>query len=76
MHKTIHSKQLEKEKEILKWNQKVMRFRIEINMVNLSLCTTGKELMTVYFSNIKAFLRKTPQEKHITLDIGSLQIDN
>ena len=44
---------------MLRLTQKVLRFRIFVNLVNLSICTTGKELMTVYLSSINVSLTKT-----------------
>ena len=50
---------------MLRKTQKVMRFRIFIQIVNVSICTTGKELMTLYLSNINAFFTKTKREKAV-----------
>lgn len=60
--KTVHQKRHEEEQEMLRRTQKVMRLRVFVQQVNVSISTTGKELMTVNLDSIILLLTKTQKD--------------
>ena len=52
----------EQEKKAQAEMQKVLKFHTFIKMVNISVCSPGKELMTLYLKGISANLSKTQKK--------------
>jgi len=61
-----------REEETKEQIEKVLRFRTFIKMVNISICTTGKELLTVYLKGISAIMTKTRREASLHFDLMSI----
>jgi len=49
---------------------------VKIQHINLSLCSKGSELMTLYWNNIIFKSNTTETEKKVELVLGNFQIDN
>ena len=57
-------------------NQKQLKFRTFIKMVNISFCSPGKELLTFYLKGIEAIIGKTQKQTDLVFNMMSIQIDN
>ena len=45
-------------------------------MVNISICSPGKELITLYLKGISALIEKKERETLVKFELMSIQIDN
>ena len=52
--------------------RKVLKFRTFIKMVNISICSPGKELMTLYLKGISAKIEKSQNVTNFDFSLMSI----
>ena len=75
---TRNNNQIEEEKKAndAAEDQKILKFRTFIKMVQISICSPGKELVTIYLNGISALVEKIKNQTSFAFNLQSMQIDN